>query len=192
MPASPFAVARRVAPGALMTLALAAIAPEQARADSIEARAWSGAGAAVALPSSFNSRWGPSAQLGLQLGFADFWALYGGVDGSYHFADSEAPEAITGAFGVADLFLGVRYNLDVFRYVPFVGVAAVGYASAPPVSGDQPAPGAGAKLTLGLEWRPDRDWSVSGLVEAHSVFSGLTDFGLYGMAGLNVGYHWRL
>lgn len=173
--------------GLTLLLIFALSAPE-AQAARLSSRAWAGAHLASTRPGSADRQLGPGGQLGMELAFGDFWGVWGGLDASYHLG--RGSRELTPAT-VHDLFLGARYNFDVFKYVPFIGVGLVGYLDAPPTAEQVGAPGLGGKLTIGVLWRPRRHWSIGGVIELHGALADLTRFGLYTSAGLNVGYHWR-
>ena len=179
---------------ASLCIAVAAIAlvGMPSSAEAAEGRLIMGAGAGVTRPGSPNRQLGGGAQFGFDLSFGDFLGLQAGVDGAYHPAANgrELPAVV-----VSDLFLGARYNFDVFKYVPYVSLGLVGYLNAPPVGAPDSntiAPGAGAKLAFGLYYRPRREWSFGGQVELHGAAPALSDFSVYSAALFQVGYHWRL
>lgn len=170
---------------------LALLTTRPAHAFSGEAMAWFGPSVANLTASDTGLRWGPGGQLGLQLGLNDFWKLAVGLEGSYHFAttddDVEVPATpVTGAF------VGARYALDVFTYVPYAGLALTGFLDPPSASATPDGPALGAKLTLGVDWRTSRYWSWGVLVEVHMSFSEPGEIPVYSTANVHLGYHFRL
>lgn len=172
---------------ALMTVSTAAYAGRT------ESRLWLGAGANSAQPGTDQHQLGPGAQLGFSLSLSDFWSLQLGVDGAYHLADAREEEDAADDLPdlyVADAFVGVQYNLDVIQYIPYVSAGVVGYLQAPPYGGQAPGPDLGARLSLGMYWRASRDWSLGGAIDLHSSLTNFSQFNLYTLINLNVGYHW--
>lgn len=129
---------------------------------------------------------GPGAQVGVNIGLNDFFALT--VDGiaSYHFANEEAEIDASRVFGLA---AGLQYNFDIFKYVPFAGVAATAYLDAPLVA--SVSANAGAKLFLGVDWRFHRFWSVGLRGELHALLTDLNTFPVYTLIGLSASYHFK-
>jgi hypothetical protein len=147
-------------------------------------------------PGSGRAQVGATGQLTAAWLFSDFFALYGGLEGGYHFgrtARVDGERRRLDGFALADVFVGLRYHFDVFTYIPWVAVSVVGYGSAPPASDeDASRPALGTKLSLGLTYRRWRHWSIGGVLEAHSVFPQFAELSLYGSFGLRIGYHFRL
>lgn len=131
---------------------------------------------------------GPGAQLGVNVGISDFFALTADAGASYHFAN-EADE-IPGD-RVVSLAAGLKYNFDVFKYVPYAGLAATAYLDAPLVAGISAQANAGAKLFLGVDWRFHRFWSVGARGELHTMLTDLGRFPVYTLVGLSASYHFR-
>lgn len=159
--------------------------PQIATADG---RVWAGAGLANLTSFDDGSLPGPGAQLGLGLDLSEFFALSLDATSSYHFgdADRELP-----ADRVASAALGLRYNFDVFKYVPYAGLAAAAYLDAPAVSGSTVEANFGVKLFLGVDWRFHRFWSVGFHGELHALLTQVQDFPVYTFLGLNAAYHLR-
>ena len=186
---------RSNSPGLVALLALLcafSISITPAEANALEGRLIMGAGSGVTRPGSPDRQLGATSQFGLDLALGDFIGLQVGLDGSYHPASNkrELPPVI-----VSDLYVGARYNFDVFKYVPYVGAGLVGYLNSPPVGAPEDntlAPGAGAKLFFGLYYRPRREWSFGGKVELHGAAPAFSEFSVYSAILFQVGYHWRL
>ena len=162
-------------------------------ADALDMRVFGSLGAANARPTTPYAQWGGVGKLGLDASLSDFWGVWGGVEGAYHFQRS-GTDPQTPARTTADLFVGLRYNFDVFAYVPYIGVSAVAYALSPPVGAPDSnavSPGAGAKLTLGLMRRVRREFSWGANIEVHGATPALSDFGVWATLALEVSYHWR-
>jgi hypothetical protein len=135
---------------------------------------------------------GIGTQLGALIGLSDFWGVTAGVDGAYHFP-VEYDEASLRAISVQSLFAGFRYNLDIFAYVPYLGIAIGEYIQAPPIEPGAPQrPAVGPRLTLGIDWRFDRHWSVGLKADLHALSFDIASFPSYSTIGIAVGYHFRL
>lgn len=164
-----------------------------AYAGRTESRLWLGAGFNNARAGTARQQSGPGAQLGLSLTLSDFFSLQVGLDGAYHLADAkeedDAKDDLPDLF-VTDAFVGLQYNLDIIQYIPYVSVGLVGYLAAPPAPDDLPAPDLGARLSVGMNWRASRDWSLGAAIDLHSSLTTFTEFNLYTLVHLNVGYHW--
>lgn len=156
-----------------------------------ESRAWAGAFVGVNRPGSGASQLGPGLQLGMNLSLGDFWTLQAGLDGAYHFGRTIESDIQLSPLLVTNAFFGVQYRLDIIKYVPYVGLALVGYPLGPTVDDAATRAQLGLKLTVGLNWRPAREWSIGGFIDLHGSTAALTAFDAYATAGLNVGYHWR-
>lgn len=178
-----------------ISLALLVLASGVVTLPCTSARAFSGEGHVYAGPSAANANalggfghWGPGAQLGLVLGLSDFWRFTAGLEGSYHFedADEEIP-----SFAVLGAFIGLRYALDVFTYIPYVGLAVTTFAAGPPTSPDGGGFELGAKLTVGLDYRFSRFWSLGVLADLHASLTEPAEFPLYSSINLQLGYHFR-
>jgi hypothetical protein len=182
----------RLLPG-LVCFLMVLSAPAAASASDGYAQFWGGLNLANANAASDGAQWGPGAQVGARFGISDFWSIIGGVGGSYHLETEDAP-----ASEVLGLFGGFRYNLDVFQYIPYVGLSVENFIFAPP---DEPdAEGqtgetrsmVGGKFSVGMDWRYSRNWSVGGMVELHAPLVDPANFPIYSTIGLNVAYHFRL
>ena len=173
--------------------ALSALAwPSPALAQRLEPRLWLGAGLNHARPGAASSQLGAGAQLGLSLALSDFWGLQMGLDGAYHMRqEADDPTKALPDLMVSDAFVAVQYTLDVLSYVPHVSLGLVGYLQGPPTAvRGEPAPDLGARLNVGLHWRATREWSLGGNIDLHASLLNPSDFNLYTLFHLNVGYHW--
>lgn len=131
---------------------------------------------------------GPGAQLGLNVGFSEFFAFTADAGASYHFPNAE--DEIPGD-RVMSLTAGLRYNFDVFKYVPYGGLAAAYYLDAPLVEAAIPRSNFGAKLFLGVDWRFHRFWSVGVRGELHVLLTDLSRYPVYTQVGLAGTYYFR-
>lgn len=131
---------------------------------------------------------GPGAQLGVNVGIGDFFAITADVGGSYHFPNKE--DEIPGD-RVMSVAAGLRYNFDVFKYVPYAGLAGTFYLDAPLVEAAIPRTNAGGKLFVGLDWRFHRFWSVGLRGELHVLATDFSRFPVYTQVGLAGAYHFR-
>src|SRR5690606_36690547 len=141
-------------------------ATRPAHAFSGEATAWYGPSVAYLTASDTGLRWGPGGKLGLQLGLNDFWKLAVGLEGSYHFAGTDDGVEVP-ATPETGAFVGARYELDIFTYVPYAGLVLTGFLDPPLASSTPDGPVLGAKLILGVYWRTCRYWSLAVLAEIH-------------------------
>ncbi len=111
--------------------------------------------------------------------FDGFWGLRGGYAYAEHRSKGKA-------FSVHQASLGLRYQLDVFEYVPWLDVSGVGYSSggtdAREISG-------GLAFGLGFDWLMNPNWSLGFVGRYHQVF-GNERFPAYLTAGLRLGYRW--
>lgn len=93
---------------------------------------------------------------------------------------------------MTQLGFGVRYNLDVFTYVPYAGLGITGYIDTPLVDDGPAATNLGAKFIIGVDWRFDRHWSLGFKAELHALATDLGRYPIYSTVGLNVAWHFRL
>ncbi|MFU8805060.1 MAG: hypothetical protein ACNA8W_14700 [Bradymonadaceae bacterium] len=166
---------------------------------STSAEAFTGEGHAYAGPSLANANalngwghWGPGAQTALVLSLSDFWRLNVGLEGSFHFesAETEDEEAIP-SFAVLGAFVGVRYALDVFTYVPYVGLAVTSFLAGPRTTPEGGGFDLGAKLTIGLDYRYTRFWSFGVLADLHASFTEPTEIPVYSSINIHLARHFR-
>ncbi len=155
-----------------------------------EGRAWVSAGALGVRPGTQAQQWGPATQLGLELSLGEFWGLMAGVDLAWPLArDATEQRAALEGLMVSDLFVGATYRLDVFTYIPYVAVGVVGYLRGPPAPDASPSPDLGARVSVGMLWRPSRDWSLGGAIDLGSSLTQLGTFGLTSAARFDLSYH---
>jgi len=110
-----------------------------------------------------------------------FWGLRGGLAHGAHRSKGEA-------FDVTQTSLGVRYQLDVFTYVPWLDVSGVAFA----VDGDDaPELAGGLAFGFGFDYLLDSHWSLGFVGRYHQVF-GLERFPAYVTLGARLGYRWNL
>lgn len=172
---------------------LLATLPASAYAGRTESRLWLGAGTAFVRAGTNDMQWGPSGQLGFQITLSELWSLQLALDAAYPLSTTvgQGDDAVTlPATLIAGGSAGVIYNFDVFTYIPFLGLALTGWGAAPPVSRDARGPDLGLKLSLGLLYRPERDWSVGAVIDLHTSLLAIGDFSLASSASLQASYHW--
>ncbi len=178
----------------LILLATLALLPTSTAHASWESRAWLGAGAYISQAGTRSTQLGPGAQLGFQLQLNDFLGVIASADTSLQLPsaleDTDPPAELPMAL-VTATSIGLLYQFDVIQYVPYLGVSAVFYPLSPPVTAPSPPALLGAKVSVGLQWRLNREWSTAAQIELHTPFSTFGDFSLYTVAGINLGYHWR-
>jgi hypothetical protein len=177
----------------LLTLALLCLIPASAHAGRTESRLWLGAGTAFVRAGTSDVQWGPAGQLGFQITLTELWSLQLALDTAYPLSTTvgEGDDAVTlPAAPLVGGSVGVIYNLDVFTYIPFIGLAMTGWAAAPPIDRDTRGPDLGLKLSIGMLWRPERDWSLGAVVDLHTSLLAISDFSLASTATLQASYHW--
>jgi hypothetical protein len=182
----------RLAPPTLCLL-LATLAPAPAYAGRTESRLWLGAGASFVRAGTQDAQIGPAGQLGFQLTLSELWSLQLALDLAYPLSSTvgQGDDATTlPATLIAGGSAGVLYNLDVFTYIPFLGLALTGWAAAPPISREERGPDLGLKLSLGMLYRPERDWSLGAIIDLHTSLLSLGDFSLASTALVQASYHW--
>lgn len=156
---------------------------------SADGRLWLEADAANLNTVGEGGLWGPGLQVGAQLGLTEFWAVFADLGSSYHFEDTEAelPDDL-----VTQLSAGIRYNLDVFTYVPYAGFGVTGYLDTPIVDDGPANTNLGAKFVLGVDWRWDRYWSLGFKAALHALATDLDRYPVYSTVGANISWHFRL
>lgn len=122
---------------------------------------------------------------GLDAGYAftDFWVLRGG----YALGEHRSKGA---AFRVHQASVGVRYQLDVFEYVPWLSLSPTAYY----VTGDDVAPqgfSGGVQAGLGFDWLMSESWALGFAARYHRLF-GNDRFPAYLTLGARLGYRWVL
>lgn len=120
---------------------------------------------------------GGAAELGYA--FDGFWVVRAGYGLGQHVSKGDA-------FFVHQLNLGVRYQLDVFEYVPWIELSPGVYLA----DGDGgPAAGGGVRAGLGFDWLIDPSWSLGFNTHLHQLaMEGR--FPAYFTAGARLGYRW--
>lgn len=112
--------------------------------------------------------------------FDGFWMLRGGYGLGQHVSKGES-------FGVHQVNLGVRYQLDVFEYVPWIELSPAVYFTSGDGGPDEVA--FGARVGFGFEWLMDPHWSLGTGVHFHQMASE-SRFPAYFTAGARLGYRW--
>lgn len=163
----------------------AAVSPE---ALANESKFWAGVHGANLNDLGSGGLWGPGAAVGGLYQFDDFWSVALDAGSSYHFenVDEELPAEWVNAFG-----LSLRYNLDVFTYIPWLGLGATFYLDEPQVSDAEMQANFGAKLALGIDWRYSRENSLGFYAEIHALGSDLNRYPIYSCVGLSWNWHFR-
>lgn len=114
---------------------------------------------------TFASSHGGGASLGYMWGIDDYWNLT--VDLGWATFPIETGNA---PFQRVNLGVGVRYHLDAFQWIPWIGSELGGYLSFP--DGGDPAPAFGITAGAGLDYRPQRSWSVGIWFRYHIIIVG--------------------
>jgi hypothetical protein len=146
------------------------------------------------------SHHGLGGAFGFHFGLDDFWQIGATLDAGGFIARNEAQalDDNVGLWGSARL--DVRWIVDVLTWVPFVELSA-GLA----VRGREPAATGGATssefrwsparldlvtlLSLGLDWRPARSWSIGGRVGGGALLTDLARGGILTRLELVGVYH---
>lgn len=113
--------------------------------------------------------------------FDGFWGLRAGYGYSLHRSKGDA-------FDVHLASLGVRYQLDVFEYVPWVDLSPSFYA----FTGDggvESSPLFGFVAGLGFDRLLDPSWSIGAAARYHQLF-GEDRFPAYLTLSIRLGYRW--
>lgn len=175
----------RYAPACLATMAIVALSSP---ASANEGQFWVGPGVGNLTDFSVGL-WGVGGQAGAQWKFSDFWALTGDYTLTYHFGDDsqEIPSDLVNAVGI-----GLRYNLDVFTYVPYIGLSAMGYLDAPQVADASLEANAGGKFVVGVDYRYSRSWSIGFSGEIHALLSDLSRYPVFTLMTVHIGYNFRM
>lgn len=185
---------RHIAVGSLVLTLLSVATPEELRASEGEA--------AISLSSGYTQlsrgdrglQFGAGAQALATVGVSDFFALRAGAETAYLFErDFEGADVSAEPLVLQNVFAGLRYNLDIFEYVPYVALSIVMHQQGPPSElGTPPRSTLGAKASIGLDWRMSRYWSVGGRAELHSALSAPSRFPAVGTLQGVLSYHFRL
>ena len=160
-------------------------------AHAFEGQSWLGAGASSHQPGRPYRQPGAGAQLGTALHLGERWGIQAGADALWYAAARESEQSTS--LQILDVHAGVRYNLDYFKYIPYLALSAVFFVPQPLPTGDpdetQALTNFGSRLSLGVTWRPRRSWSLGGQLD---LTGSIPNFGLNSALWLQVGYHWRL
>ena len=174
---------------ALATFLTVTALPSHAEASKGYARTWLGVMAANVNTASPRGQWGPGFELGFGAGITDFWSIIATAQGSYHLAlEDEELEAAP----VSSLAAGFRYNLDVFKYVPYLGLAVNTFVVKPSQRDGALRGDISLRGTVGCDWRYDRNWSLGLKIDLHAPLTASGAFPIFSSAGLNLAYHFRL
>lgn len=157
-------------------------------ASAAEGKVWVGANVANLNDLGTGGLWGPGVAVGGQLQLDDFWSIVLDANSSYHFenVNEELPADWVNALG-----LSLRYNLDVFTYVPWFGLGATFYLDAPMVADAALETNLGAKLAFGVDWRYDRGNSLGFYGEIHALATDLERYPIYSVVGMTWNWHSR-
>lgn len=133
---------------------------------------------------------GPAAGLHLTYGLSDAFNLL--VEGGWALLQPSTPHGASvpktlPAWG-ANVDVGVAYVLDVFQWVPYVGLLVGGYDFAGgTIPGSKPY--VGAAIALGLDYRVRPRWTVGVAVRTHMV-TDTTAYPFLGQAFARLEYVW--
>lgn len=124
---------------------------------------------------------GMFAGLETAFAFTDFWAIRGGYGYSLHRSKGDA-------FDVHQASLGIRYQLDVFEYVPWVDLSPGFYAFAGE-GGVESSPLFGFSAGLGFDRLLDPAWSLGFAARYHQLV-GEERFPAYLTLSIRLGRRW--
>jgi hypothetical protein len=163
--------------------------PSSAEASKGYARTWVGVLGANVNTASERGQWGPGLELGFGAGITDFWSIIATAQGSYHLAlEDEGLDAAP----VSSVAAGFRYNLDIFKYVPYLGLAVNTFVVKPSQRDGTLRGDVSLRGTVGCDWRYDRNWSIGLKIDLHTPLTASGTFPIYSAVGLNLAYHFRL
>lgn len=103
---------------------------------------------------------GVGLSFGYRYGLTDFWTLL--ADATYAFFPAEVEH-------LSFVRVGATYTIDALEWVPWVGLAVGGYVLP---DADSRFDG-GASVGVGVDYRPQRGWSVGVDVWYHALFTHL-------------------
>jgi hypothetical protein len=104
-------------------------------------------------------------------GLSAFWSLAAGAFFGHHFGDTVKTGDTTTTYrptDVTSIWLGPRFNLDVFAIVPFVSLAPEILLTHGELQPDQDRLDYGLRAVLGFDYRPQRHWSAGLEVDYHA------------------------
>ena len=159
-------------------------------AHALEGQVWAAMGGSSLQPGKVYRQVGAGSQLGLNLSINERWGIQGGAELLWYNKNTEEEmDPLT----MVNLSVGARYNLDYFKYIPFLSLSLVNFTTQPIPSGS-PKTGLvtsrfGTRLGIGLLWRPRREWSLGGQLD---LTGSVPDFGLNSTLWFQFNYHWRL
>ncbi|TXD37599.1 hypothetical protein FRC98_07880 [Lujinxingia vulgaris] len=164
--------------------------PTPDEAHAWEGQLWAGAGLnnTLAPAPSALGRWGPGLQLGANLQLGDFWKVGVDLSASYHPAQVEGEDSFQ-SLVVSAAALEARYALDVFTYIPYVGLAGVFYPTGPTSERAPNGERLGLRATLGADYRYSRTRSLGVAFDIHAPMTAPQNFPLY--AGVRAYFAWH-
>lgn len=119
---------------------------------------------------------GIGVAFGYRYGLSDFFSLL--ADGGYAILPAEVEH-------LAFVRVGATYTIDALEWVPWLGLAVGGYVAPDP---DARLDG-GASVGVGLDYRPQRSWSIGLDFWYHALFRHLDQIPAVFTAGLNVSWY---
>lgn len=136
---------------------------------------------------------GPGGDLWVEYELDRFWGLTAGVGHSYQLSlPAEGDSAGTPGQHITSLWFGALYKLDVATYVPFASLGATAYLANPTLTDkDDQEVHAGARMSLGIDWRRYRSWSLGIEFNLHAFATDLGDYPVYSKALLRMNYHFE-
>jgi hypothetical protein len=159
-----------------------------------EGHFWGGAGVANvnhAAPTAFGW-WGPRADVGVVFQLNDFWRINADLGASHHFQRTpDEDEDPIGPHTVLSTAIGARYALDVFTYIPYLGLSFVYHPLGPPSSQSPAGDPFSLRATLGVDYRRSRTLSYGAAIEVGAPLLSPADFPHYSGIRIHVGYHFR-
>lgn len=179
---------RRRAVAAVAAFLAGSLFAGSAEASRGYARTWVGAQAVRSAPGPSQARWGPAAEVGFATALGDFWSVAAGAQVGF-FPALPASDLASSPLGA--VWGGLRYNLDVFEYVPYLGLAVNTFLVRPQANGMLRGD-ITLKASVGVDWRFDRSWSTGARIDLHAPMTSPGDFPTFSSAGVDLAYHFRL
>jgi hypothetical protein len=121
-------------------------------------------------------------------GLSSFWSLAAGSFIGFHFAET-LDETTYDATRVINVWVGPRFNLDVFVIIPFISLAPELLFADGVLAEDREELDFGLRWTVGFDYRPKRNWSLGLEVNYHSFLDEPLNYPVYVTTLFRLSYH---